>query len=482
MARQLAHYGPVFSLLVGCYSPNNRVSGGDTTTGDLASSSGDASSVGEVESDTSTSGVEGSSSEPEGSSADTGTSSADTETEIRCGDGQVDGDEVCDDGTNDGSYGTCGPGCGALGPRCGDNVVQAVEQCDDGNAADADGCNTNCVVSGSEIWTRVFSPEPGGTDHLCNAVTAGLEGDIIAVGGEQTPSIYVAWMRRLDADGNTVWLETYAANDSFLTYAFAVDVDGQGNMYVGGGAYYPGGGDPEGWFRSYDLDASLGYSHDPGVIAQGVGASVDGNVAFVAPSQTDGVVRVRRLSALGATLWTDDVDVPGEEATNIRVAVDSDENIVVIANASGQIWIRKFSPEGAVQWTRTIANAEGTDVGGIAIADNNEIAVSGRIGSDGLIRLYDQDGGEQWSVTESFGQASRFADVDFDSTGRVVAVASGFDGSSVHKLSGAGAALWTVDIPDFTGQHVAADTADGIVVVGTPIGGGNETWFRKFSP
>jgi hypothetical protein len=43
------------------------------------------------------------------------------------------GAEACDLGSagNTGAYGTCNPDC-SLPPRCGDNVVQSVEQCDDG--------------------------------------------------------------------------------------------------------------------------------------------------------------------------------------------------------------------------------------------------------------------------------------------------------------------------------------------------------------
>ncbi|HVU03296.1 MAG TPA: DUF4215 domain-containing protein [Polyangiaceae bacterium] len=50
----------------------------------------------------------------------------------RCGDGQIQATEQCDDGKNDGSYGTCTSEC-KLAPRCGDRAVQPThEQCDDG--------------------------------------------------------------------------------------------------------------------------------------------------------------------------------------------------------------------------------------------------------------------------------------------------------------------------------------------------------------
>jgi fibro-slime domain-containing protein len=51
-----------------------------------------------------------------------------------CGDGKVRGDETCDDGKNDGSYGSCLPGCKGRAGYCGDATLQASnEQCDDGN-------------------------------------------------------------------------------------------------------------------------------------------------------------------------------------------------------------------------------------------------------------------------------------------------------------------------------------------------------------
>ena len=69
-----------------------------------------------------------------------------TECSPVCGDGMVVGSEVCDDGTNDGSYGGCEPGCMARGPYCGDGIVQnPPEECDDGsNLATYGGTTKQC--------------------------------------------------------------------------------------------------------------------------------------------------------------------------------------------------------------------------------------------------------------------------------------------------------------------------------------------------
>ena len=98
-----------------------------------------------------------------------------------CGDGIVSGAEECDDGSNDGSYGSCNPDC-TLAPRCGDGVVQPdygedcepetsddpdcvlcrrmvvcgdgviqpPEECDDGallNTGEYGGCAPNCIFA-----------------------------------------------------------------------------------------------------------------------------------------------------------------------------------------------------------------------------------------------------------------------------------------------------------------------------------------------
>jgi fibro-slime domain-containing protein len=63
-----------------------------------------------------------------------------------CGDGILASDEVCDDGRNDGTYGSCLPGCQGRAGYCGDATVQGpAETCDDGvNLAVYGGTTAQC--------------------------------------------------------------------------------------------------------------------------------------------------------------------------------------------------------------------------------------------------------------------------------------------------------------------------------------------------
>ena len=80
----------------------------------------------------------------------------------RCGDGVVNANlgEVCDDGNaaeGDGCSGDCkiqGAGCSCIPGmrctcpevRCGNGTIEGTEKCDDGNASGGDGCSATCQL------------------------------------------------------------------------------------------------------------------------------------------------------------------------------------------------------------------------------------------------------------------------------------------------------------------------------------------------
>ena len=74
--------------------------------------------------------------------APTGDYTIEVFTQTVCGDGEVQGDETCDDANEDDADG-CNNVC-QIGPLCGDGNVEDPEACDDGARADGDGCDANC--------------------------------------------------------------------------------------------------------------------------------------------------------------------------------------------------------------------------------------------------------------------------------------------------------------------------------------------------
>ncbi|MBU1218585.1 DUF4215 domain-containing protein [Myxococcota bacterium] len=80
-----------------------------------------------------------------------GTCNSDCTLAPYCGDGHIDTEfgEVCDDGINlGGNASACSPGCQDFGASCGDGVLQVSEgeQCDDGNTVSGDGCSPDCLI------------------------------------------------------------------------------------------------------------------------------------------------------------------------------------------------------------------------------------------------------------------------------------------------------------------------------------------------
>lgn len=64
-----------------------------------------------------------------------------------CGNGTVEGNEVCDDGNTVGGDG-CSANC-LSDETCGNGITELAEDCDDGNTVSGDGCSAVCVYEGT---------------------------------------------------------------------------------------------------------------------------------------------------------------------------------------------------------------------------------------------------------------------------------------------------------------------------------------------
>jgi cysteine-rich repeat protein len=303
-----------------------------------------------------------------------------------CGNGEVEGDEVCDDGVNDGGYGGCTADCSALGPHCGDDAVQGAEDCDDGDDENGDGCNIDCTISGELVWRRTFE-------------SAGAYGIAVDADDNAVITTYEADSRLYDTAGAPGWVTGYSVPSSSVTHGEAVAFDGVDWLVAGAATVASQGSNV--WWRRIDADGGVGAGstydnpdHTNDRLAH-VAFDSEGNL-FVAGTiddsgaSDDASVWVRKFDPAGAELWSRTFD-DGLDDSAEGLAAAPDGGVVVsgsteVNGQSANAWLRKYDAEGTIEWTRS-SNGEGSasDVYyGVAVGSDGAVAAVG-LESDDIV-------------------------------------------------------------------------------------------------
>ena len=495
------HVGALLSALGGCYSPNAPImsetsgttgsvltTGGDSegstsgagpvTTGDVSSSSGSTS--------TSATGSQGSSTGDEAAGAE-------------CGDGIVGGDEVCDDGLNDGSYGSCTADCAELGPHCGDAAMNGPEVCDDGDAENGDGCNVDCVASGTVMWTRSYAGAAGFED-ACLGVDVDSDDSIVAGGHVGlTASDDDVLLLRYDAAGSLLWDLVHDLGDDSQARDVAIGPDGQ--IAITGGlseqrvltAVFDDAG-------SLDWSEALVGLGGGDVGGAGVEFDEDGDVYTVAGVYVGSYdIAVRRYTANGGLVWAQVYD-GGLIDSGFGIAL-ADQAVFVagrtqVSASDTNGWLRRHDLlQGNSEWTREYAGADMTQdqASGVAFDPAGFIVVVGFSVPDvgvpsSWIRKYDLDGAQQWTEEYEPGALGNAAfGVAVDDGGQIaVTGVISFDPLEpfVAKHEPGGAQLWIdmpqegATLPGFV-PGVAVDSSGNVVVCGTQD---DDVWLQKYAP
>ena len=432
-----------------------------------------------------------------------------------CGDGQVDGAEVCDDGVNDGSYGHCLADCSAAGPGCGDGEVNGPEPCDDGNAVDGDGCNVDCVISGSELWTRGYAGEDAGNARARGAAVD-ASGNVIVVGEEfvvgQNANM---WARKYSPAGDVLWTWTWvgAANGDDVAHGVAVAPDGDlvivGETYVGGSgadmAFIKLHADSKPvWEKTYNGPGNLGDR------AYGVAVDPAGNIAVTGEEyKLVGLHNAwtRLMDGAGTEIWSDAFDANAGEDAGHAVAFTAKGEVVVAGEiyvpvGLADLWLRKYSPEGKEVWTRSGDHMNGNDVWrGLAIDGEGNIGLVGEVYevaglSAIMVAKYNAAGYEVWSdLQDSAGgdnDVGRAA--AFDAAGNLLAAgeeytANDFARTWLRKYDPAGAQLWTQTHDGAAAGNdvawaVAVDASGHVYAAGEEyvVGQFATVWLTKYAP
>ena len=214
--------------------------GNGTTTDDSGTTTDDSGTTGGTTGGTTDSTTGGSSTDTDGSSGSGGTS-------LTCGDGVVDAGEECDDGEDNGDDKACHSTC--LEDVCGDALKGPKEGCDNGEAnADTGLCGTDCKLNGSAgltslDWSYVC------TGHLgigsTSARIEGLENDkkynflLVAYDVAGNPFALDTIVTAAPVDTRDLWEQCKADGDVCGDSGFCnVAGDPRGDQLLGLGALF----------------------------------------------------------------------------------------------------------------------------------------------------------------------------------------------------------------------------------------------------
>lgn len=366
---------------------------------------------------------------------------------------------------------------------CGNGIIDGFEACDDGNRTNGDGCNADCTPSGQVRWAVTFDGMAG--VDCAEGVAADSEGNVIAAGFVSTAMAGEdLWIRKLGLDGNPLW--TASADEAFGDDRYrAVAVSGDDSIFVAGfiTAEQPLEGrnilvrklDAEGnelWTQTYN-NAYNG-SDDQ---AYAVVATSDGGVLVVGEevvAQQDSDVWVRKYDGDGAEQWTVTYAGAAEALDSGRGGAELPGGDFVVsgwetqADGGRAIWVRRLSSTGAEVWTQTFnAGAPNGNIGNAVAARSDDTVVatgSQRVGTDDTdvwVAGYDVDGAELWmQVFDGPG--------DGPDVGRGVAVDAG-DATVVVGTMIVGGGLPNLRVTRLTPTGVVLGSTDygGVNVLGS---------------
>lgn len=370
-------------------------------------------------------------------------------------------------------------------PVCGNGVVEEGEECDEPDGVDGDGCNTDCVRSGSMRWSVLVASESG-ADRLFGLTTL-VTGDVVAAGHIQAATRDVLLVR-YTVDGEEVGRVVHDV-DGAEDEAVSVAQGGTGRLYVCGRSRIGGALRP--WMARWD--AQLGPDPEYEGELPGVPASYCQDVEYVSSGQ---IVAVGGdSSAAWAYTFADGNLAGGQQAllepggaTLFKEVERAPDGSVYVAGQASDLGV-VYQPVSATDvGMPLVETVEVVELQSMVVTDDT-LVVGGLLrqvaGIDDLwVAAYELDGSERWRFASDLGQIDEIEDVAVDGAGNVYAIGHVVSATNtpdrwVGKLDPAGALVWQrSDYPDSEGddrgRSIEVIPGGDLVMVAEVIGPGGD--------
>jgi hypothetical protein len=286
----------------------------------------------------------------------------------------------------------------------------------------------NVALGGSLVWEKTFGGTADDRAFYATATDAGVlvVGSTRSMIAEQT----VAWILRLDGEGNLLWNKTYPAGvGSELRYVINLS---DGFLLVGN--MFPSGVDPVGYVVKIDGQGNTKWNITlgSGKISRIFGA-VQANDGFVFAGLTQtsnnapADVWLTKISNNGTIVWNKTIATPNDDAARSIATLDGDTFFVAgytdtLGDENFDFLILKIDANGNLLEKQTYGGSESDKAYAITTADDGLVIVGdtrseGAGDSDALIIKINQDLQKQWSRT--------FGGNGFDSPTCIKALADG---------------------------------------------------------